>query len=107
MTESRTSATPATPTNFDGYLVVFLLDGPGIWKLDRLTADQMDEYTACEGCSSDDRFRAYYRNVSLIEPHDPQLVFCQSCTQEMWDRRMDDREAPDASGARPHMYPPR
>lgn len=96
------------PIDFNGYLMVFVLDGPGIWRQDRLTPGDpsTDPYFACDGCSSDDQTRAFYRNVSPIDPFDPQLIMCQVCVQESWDRRLDPREAPDPNGARPHMYPP-
>lgn len=103
-----TQPTPPAPVDFDGYTLVFVIegDGPGIWQLVR-HIHQPGEFAACDGCSHEGQDRAYYRNMSLVDPqHDPQLIMCQVCIQRTWDERLDDRESPDPSGARAHVYPP-
>lgn len=100
---TRPTSVPAPEaTDFDGYLMVFVIpgEGPGIW---RVTADPE---AVCEepGCPS---VRPMYRTIGLTHEFDPQLGVCQEHIQRTWDDRMDDREDPDPSGARAHMYPPR
>jgi len=93
----------ATPRDFDGYLMIFVVGGeaPAAWRVTR------DDTATCETCgkSRETSVKPIYRTVGYSS-YDPQLGMCQDCVEQAWNTRMDDDEPADPTGARAHMFAP-